>query len=166
MVVNSRYNSNNPRHGQIDPLFRLMSITLILTGYNIYFQQSNNFNIWYNCAYVDCQTTNEYDLRLVSCWRLWWTILTRLTVCYFVDWLSSTWRFWWLNFWLLLFLELFLTETVLWLLLWNQSRDVMTVVVVEDQRISEVRSCVITEGSSGWACLLYEESGFVAHTFR
>ena len=89
-----------------------MSITLILTGYNIYFQQSNNFNIWYNCAYVDCQTTNEYDLRLVSCWRLWWTILTRLTVCYFVDWLSSTWRFWWLNFWLLLFLELFLTETV------------------------------------------------------
>ena len=38
----------------------------------------------------------------------------------------------------------------------------MTVVVAEDQRISEVRSRVITEESSEWACLLYEESGFVA----
>ena len=35
----------------------------------MYFQQLN-FNIGYNCVYVDCQTTSEYGLRLFSCWRL------------------------------------------------------------------------------------------------
>ena len=33
-------------------------------------------------------------------------------------------------------------------------------------RASEVRSCVFTEESLEWVSLLYEESGFVAHTFH
>ena len=43
----------------------------------MYFQQLN-FNIGYNCVYVDCQITSEYGLRLFSCW--WWQDFHRSTV--------------------------------------------------------------------------------------